>query len=473
MAHTLSFKKVTYHRRFGSSFDGFILVYRQRCGNDHYFLSGLGLFTNKLVPVDSKVRYDDANLIQAELRPVSFTAVVDEPPCKRLSRLGEEWLIGFPLHDACWTILFEAVNPDPDDIQRLADLFRSCPMKGYGVWQLGHEYGGVNPYYQNPELLFPGEDRSFASYPDPDSVVRTAVRCDPIKLLDLDWLQQVGLQQFPKDESDLLMARSGYNDPFEKFPAEIICLILCQLPSRDVLSLKLASPVVSCTRLPGSFWKSRFYEGFECHYIFESRHQPQPDWRSLYFGISHIQHDQGLINRRRIWNLAMYIKGLLSQMSSLEGRPILSLTDSGSTTADSSWGFVTSRIPKGRFDGGSKVLWTRALNLTFACTRVYVSLITFAGLHYVSGISFQSKEMEQALIGYIHSRQVCIDLSSLGGCLAGFHVTFDSHGIRGLAAVSTVGKISSWAGCHESLPMKTLYSAATQLTELKIGVDVC
>jgi hypothetical protein len=100
-------------------------------------------------------------------------------------------------------------------------------------------------------------------------------------------------------------------DPFVKLAPEIIFQILTYLFLVDIRRAALASPWVALwaipTRLPQSFWHSRFQDGFELGFASSRSHDPHSDWRKLYFAITNVLRDPtrcpSLSNRKRIWKI--------------------------------------------------------------------------------------------------------------------------------------------------------------------------
>ncbi|RYP24945.1 hypothetical protein DL765_000173 [Monosporascus sp. GIB2] len=103
-------------------------------------------------------------------------------------------------------------------------------------------------------------------------------------------------------------------DPFTRLPSELVTLILCHLPTRDLGSLRLASRYVADVSAPRHltplYWESRFTPEGEMGFVFagpwsKEEKKKQRDWRQLYLKaratLSCAGLSPGFRNRRRIW----------------------------------------------------------------------------------------------------------------------------------------------------------------------------
>src|SRR5437868_1008814 len=75
-------------------------------------------------------------------------------------------------------------------------------------------------------------------------------------------------------------------DLFSRLPNEILDIILCQLRSKDVTRLRQAVRSIAEQPLTNSFFRSRFKDPHEMHFIYESATARSEvgkiDWRELY-----------------------------------------------------------------------------------------------------------------------------------------------------------------------------------------------
>ncbi|KAI9840876.1 MAG: hypothetical protein M1837_001255 [Sclerophora amabilis] len=233
-------------------------------------LSGVGIRTQltDLAPIDPALHHGDPNLNPSFLRNISLvksnfgTEILAAPPAE------PEPFWGFPFHDSCWRLLSEMYHPSKVDIQLLNNLCRSCPEQ-WGRLNLGHDFEGLVQCSPDPTELQPGQEWELTSYLNIDHAPRDSFgnlmySFDP---LDMPTLRLDLQQSFaPEDAIDQGVPKdiNIAVDPQECFapiPTEVLQLILLHLPSKNVLSLKLASSVFATTPLPSAFWASRFERG--------------------------------------------------------------------------------------------------------------------------------------------------------------------------------------------------------------------
>ncbi|KAK6199817.1 hypothetical protein LQW54_009873 [Pestalotiopsis sp. IQ-011] len=112
----------------------------------------------------------------------------------------------------------------------------------------------------------------------------------------------------------LAMSGSAKNhDIFAKLPSEIILLVIENIPTPSLSSLRHASRSVAAASQPElldqSFWHSRFQDENEMAFVFANREfilpAPPVDWRQLYCCATQMLRNEssGLGNRRRIWHI--------------------------------------------------------------------------------------------------------------------------------------------------------------------------
>ncbi|EWC48676.1 hypothetical protein DRE_01898 [Drechslerella stenobrocha 248] len=81
----------------------------------------------------------------------------------------------------------------------------------------------------------------------------------------------------------------GPKDLFSRLPNEILDIIMCQLKSCDVTNLRLAVRSLAESPLTNSFFRSRFKEPHEMHFVYESTGvrstEGKVDWEKLYLAI--------------------------------------------------------------------------------------------------------------------------------------------------------------------------------------------
>lgn len=117
----------------------------------------------------------------------------------------------------------------------------------------------------------------------------------------------------PEQLSSPPLAMSGVaenHDLFAKLPSEIILLVIENMPTASLSSLRHASRSVAAASQPEllnqSFWHSRFQNENEMAFVFANREfilpAPPIDWRQLYCCATQMLRNEssGLRNRRRI-----------------------------------------------------------------------------------------------------------------------------------------------------------------------------
>jgi hypothetical protein len=191
--------------------------------------------------------------------------------------------------------------------------------------ELGHSYGGILKSRAEIAAHLPGEWLPLNSYESDllrDSSGRPFYEIDPYQIQGLDSLIHSGLSAPFQPEVTLYDA--GPNkipcpDIFAKLPLELRQMIFQLLPSPCVLRFKLASSVAAYSQLSGTFWASRFAEGFEFEHIFEVKaaipiHTTR-NWKQLYLNMCSMQDNPAIVNRARIFKLAKSLAHLKSVAS--------------------------------------------------------------------------------------------------------------------------------------------------------------
>ncbi|PGH35631.1 hypothetical protein GX50_01479 [[Emmonsia] crescens] len=160
-------------------------------------------------------------------------------------------------------------RPNEIDIHVLNRLFLSRTATD-DIIDFGHDYGGMyERFHQIPGLRFRktllGRDIRHLQYEN--------VLVDPLNIYSLkDALHEseraVWRHNVSKGMPSMVASDRGSGGIFKQFLLEILIKVLLYLPSRDVLSLKLASRAFAGVSLPQLFWASRFGPGSERGYIF-------------------------------------------------------------------------------------------------------------------------------------------------------------------------------------------------------------
>lgn len=296
------------------------------------------------------------------------------PPAPPPSIRQSAW--GFPFHASCWDLMVKLLDQDGIDKHCLFDILLSFPQR-QGNLDWGHDYGGLLRAWEDASLLLPGEERVLGGL-DYDNMPRTSTGLpiytfDPLDIPDLLALRSSCLISVDHGATAQNSTAKIHTSPdsFEKFPVEIMQMILNTLQSRDVLHLKIASSVVAATPLPQSFWASRFLPGHEFEYIVEARHSigRSFSWKRFYFGVKDLLNDvPNLRNRWRISKLIFLLRNLLSQCSLriCSGTPLQSFFEPNEAPSnEDSWTIASRAVvnPEDYFRSGCRVLRLRLIRL--------------------------------------------------------------------------------------------------------------
>lgn len=285
----------------------------------------------------------------------------------------------FPVHDTCWELLRDRVGyaAPPNVVARhIFAVLHNTPATGDGYLvpsptpkdqQHGGEgdhYGGASAF-QNP-LRRSDVVRYYFNLVN--SAQSSYLTGDPREVLQEDedclWeaLQTVSKPHFPISTQDgrvlvgedELREKTYYNpglspslsagllneagesqggkpqpeDVLARLPNELLTLILCQLPTRDLGSLRLASryaaDVAAPKQLAPHFWSSRFAPDAEMGFVFagpwpcissqgdtNNAEKKQHHWRELYLKaratLTCRDLFPGFVNRKRIWSVLRHI----------------------------------------------------------------------------------------------------------------------------------------------------------------------
>ncbi|KPM43966.1 hypothetical protein AK830_g2620 [Neonectria ditissima] len=263
-------------------------------------------------------------------------------------------------------------------------------------------------------------------------------------------------------------------DCFVRLPQEIIQELLILSQSKDVASFRLASRTIATSPLSARFWKSRFSEGYEYHYIIEAHGSKPGSWRALYDGVSRIQTSPGLINRKRLWNSALKLRNTLEQINGpCHGRSLCSFFEPDSPVDNADWFSARygSTGPEGMFFGGVRVLRIRVFDVPAKFHRLFVSFVQLNHGTFISGFRFQQRNGDETLVGYIHrSREVPLSIPSQLD-IYGWHLAFHESGIKAIAAVMEDETVSSWVGEHAGSSKRRLVGNLQRLSTLKAEFD--
>jgi hypothetical protein len=279
-------------------------------------------------------------------------------------------------------------------------------------------------------------------------------------------------------------------EPFRKLPVELLQLIIMELSTHDVISLKQSSRAFHRLPLPDIFWRSRFLPGREFEHVFEARkhfHGCKGQWGTIYHNLRAMNRTPYLTNRRRVWGLAGHLSELLDLRVNSRicaGTKVRSYFEPEVDAQEDeiTWiqGDRCCRAFNQGFNTGSRVLCERTVLFPAVLSVIYVSTVGISGKTYVSGLRIETPTGESKQIGYGRSGQEILltwDLQIKAYQLKGFELALDQHGVRGLRAVSVADDLSAWVGHHDGIPKRRLVvpwggeNSLSGLDRIKGGFD--
>jgi hypothetical protein len=195
-------------------------------------------------------------------------------------------------------------------------------------------------------------------------------------------------------------------------PPEILQRVTLYLATPDVAALKQASRVYAGLPLHDAFWRSRFDLGREFDFVFEARADPsvfRGRWEAFYFTVRDSRHQPSVINRKRTWQLAGYLKGLTLRTTgrNCDGiRPnALQPAPPGKVTRWVTESRALTRGLQGKaLPVGAKLRRERILPTPADADALCVSTITFCGRRYISGIRVRQIDGGSMSLGYRHTQ---------------------------------------------------------------------
>ncbi|PGH01864.1 hypothetical protein AJ79_07801 [Helicocarpus griseus UAMH5409] len=434
-------------------------------------------------PIDPHQRYDDGENIatlSVEDRDVRLLDPSDPSiiPLRKAEPQGRR-CFGYLFHDACWTLLTKALSPYKVDVWTLYNICSSFPTRS-GLLNWGHDYGGI---FQMYPIVHPGgtprprvhkriqKKHSWSG----DEIFQLNPLCLPF-LSPL--LNQVSREERLNGSSNSTLpscspqtigaSKDSGDDCFSILPPELRQMLLCHLQTPDVLNLFLASRTFFRFPILQDFWISRFHDNFEFSSIFEAWTDSavtrrSRDWVSLFVGLKRHGNDLNFRNRKRIWDILQPIVDNLALFSGIKlrgDRPSavddeLLWKDAGSPLKD----------PGDDSFGEERVLFTRTAGMSLASAAVvaiYVSMVRFGDVEFVSGLRFVDACGDVVELGYvIPGKEICLEardpLSDTNDrddddSFVRFHLAVSTNGIRALAGATASGSMTAWAGSPQHLP---------------------
>ncbi|KAM5342096.1 hypothetical protein ACJ41O_015127 [Fusarium nematophilum] len=384
---------------------------------------------------------------------------------------------GFGFHSVCWDLLTTLFQPN------LSDLFYVCFSMRVdldGILDWGHEYGGA--VYR---------DRLRGSYPKlrrcgwSDSHSE-GLGCDPyhVPAIQRFFHSSINLDDGGVEVPAISDKIRMDGDIFKRLPPETLQDILIRLSSKDVVNLRQSSPVFANLGLSETFWASRFRRGFEYHYIFESLKARPKSWKALYLSMRSLAPAiPNLVNRKRVWKLALQLESLLHQVSGIpcQGRPLKSYYEPAEAEDTLKWHTACRgiRTPSDSFTVGCRPLRTRVVNFDAGLTvrDLWVSFVRMNGGSFISGLRFVGADDQVISLGYIHhGQEVRVRFpDNRRECpyvISGRHLAIDLQGFRAIAVLDSDGALSSWVGEAEIIPRWCLAGPGQSISAIRAEFDV-
>ncbi|KAI0171281.1 hypothetical protein BJ166DRAFT_218410 [Pestalotiopsis sp. NC0098] len=400
---------------------------------------------------------------------------------------------GFLFHEACWSVLEQAVKPREVDIPTIWRILCSVPC-GSELPNWGHNYGGL--YMGTMRDQARGEH--FVLLGRNSNLVIPSTFSNPFRVPDLEKLVLQNRIVTPSADAggngggDMAMGepgrevsgvgRPGSRDPFAALPLELKEMLLCYMGSASAAAARLASRALASTPLAQPFFQSRFWPGREMGAFFDGFLLPAADvrgtdWRRLYWQhkvrLKYNRVCLGERNRLRLWTSTIWplaeAMDRVRAASELRGGPDWRWTGGGGGDLEADWTICrTAKLQAPMVFGEIRRVVHRAEVQFPAGARVAgvrVSFIDFFGSRYVTGLRFMfdgDTDDDGVELGYVmRSSEEYLPVPS--GCLAGFHCATDECGFRALALAEGKGVVSeylNWAGRPEALTVMALKTAA-------------
>ncbi|KAH6989487.1 hypothetical protein BKA56DRAFT_575881 [Ilyonectria sp. MPI-CAGE-AT-0026] len=441
----------------------FRAIYTADSGWDAARLSGEGEITGTdtyTIPYDVSMGSGpginpEVPTIALDVNRTSFSPLDPQAP--------PEPIWGYMFHYSCWDLLSTNCASEGVElnVQALFDICRSLPII-FGIMDWDHDYGGVFIRGFKQSKCFPSGSKGFVR--PPVSHICDQKRYDPMRV--------TGLRNLFTPSPRHHISSSGIKyrtlddlkpeDPFNSLPLEVLSKVVVMLSSREVLNLKLASPVFATMILPESFWRSRFLPGREFSHIYESSMNTSVagSWRSLYDRTR--SFDNSMINRKRVWALASSITKLLNQrLGSMicHGNPVKEFLRFQIKYPYGLWATAISDVHEfnEHFFHGSRELWKRRVSIPRSFQAIHASYVNIEHKKYISGLQFTQQSGEVIKLGYLHpQRMVGIAGHDIEDGIVGFQFAIDDRGIRGVAAYAPSFELTNWVGDYLGVPKRNL-----------------
>ncbi|KAK4652022.1 hypothetical protein QC762_607670 [Podospora pseudocomata] len=384
---------------------------------------------------------------------------------------------GFPMHDACWKLLEEAIHPEPVPLDRLFDVLDSLISAMYGKLDWGYKEC-CPPDGCAVKQSFPWEGVA-----DSRQVTAPPFSSDPFSI-DVDQIlsRRFGTCEVPAPPANISSGPISRNDPFLSLPEELCTAIAFYLPTQDALHARLASRsfwhLFDCQQ----FWASRFIgRNSDLSWLFEVRRHPYRgarDWRWLYHQITDKDNNWNelirgaLHNRQHIWLSVLPIVEILElrltpKVAVAEGdeqvvpKPGFNLRVGGTAAEHSD---IWSPLKP-----GCRRRYKQYLPIPQERARISASTIMAGSFTYIAGLSVVS-DSQTVKVGYIgpkeKERSIELDASKL-------RVSNVAVGLRGIHALLFADSTSSapWLGDPDDAAITTRLGNVADIAALEVWSD--
>ncbi|RKK27943.1 hypothetical protein BFJ67_g15865 [Fusarium oxysporum f. sp. cepae] len=179
-----------------------------------------------------------------------------------------------------------------------------------------------------------------------------------------------------------------------------------------------------------------------------------------------------MANRQRVWGLAKRLQATLTQLDgvSCQGSALGTWfettpdgPDQNMPEAEASWHTASGAVasPGKSFFYGSRVLRARALYFPepVKLRQMSVSFVDTAAGRFISGFNMIDEHDRSHALGYQHGNAMWRISLPLDEPIQGWELAMNLSGIKGIAAVQSDGKLTSWAGESAGLPRWRLKEA--------------
>ncbi|EGX90678.1 hypothetical protein CCM_07098 [Cordyceps militaris CM01] len=437
----------------------FRILYSHR---DVISITGVGYYRDGsfgcwIAPPDYETRWDHEGYDWPSYHRIG---VLREPPVQG------RW--GLAFHEACWSLLEVAVAPSSVPLKRLFDLCRSFPIpNGEHAPNWGHYYGGLNEEHPDNGLSFEVNDQYTRHHRL--CITQTAKR-NPFHVPNLNRLCVASTEDTPQ------LGFTGVQtfDPFAFLPPELRMYIAALLPTRDVLAMRLASPLFTPMFHEQRFWATRFGPGSERSWVFESRGWDwSTDWRRLYRQTNLARRSQAMHNRERVWLLALYVKSLFApRFANPESTMVPWCSDmhhwSTAAVDVHTW---DAKAPYRDFSAGCVTHHeSRRTPLPRFIDRISFYLSWIGEVQYVVGLRVVGTCGAVVELGYMAQEaaiQVC------GKALTGLRLALSPTGIRAVRCVFEAGIEAPWIGSLTDASETTRLVSSGRLSAIFARFDGC